>query len=192
MSKGWGRAAFSFTGKAASLFRYGGKATSKMNVILLAVDTAISLVNAGCSYMRYRYAKQNTAELAEQVSLSKNYLDTLGKEEEKRASIEIKERQKMMLLRLQEQEQMLRQKQEMIRLQFEQVLSRHGFAHEQVLREIDLQKQVREPIKQAMDLFSELLEMARDKGEHFSIISELEEQYRICATEYEKIIQHVW
>jgi hypothetical protein len=192
MSKGWGRAAFSFSGKAKNLFKVvGGKGVSKANIIFLAIDTAISLVEAGCSYMRYQYAKEYTGEIKEQVHAHKEEIDTRLEEEEKRSSFLVKDKQRIMLQKLHNHEQKLKQELAKIRGKYERELSRHEVSHEQILRKIDLQKQVREPIKQAMDLFSEMLEMAREKEEHFNIIAELEEQYRICATEYEKVIQNL-
>jgi hypothetical protein len=186
----WGenvaRSAFNFSGQASILFKVATKKTiSKTNLALLAIDTAVSLIEAGCAYVKYKEAKKQTSEIRNQVNVKKGLIDAEIKEKEKQIESEFNLMVEELLTEMNEMRRVLQLNAEKIRNEMTIRLKKDVQGSEKWLKQLDLQQLAIAPIEQTLVLYDKLMQLS-DQRSHQRFL-ELEEQHRICLQKYTEL-----
>ncbi|OPA28165.1 hypothetical protein BHL47_19770 [Bacillus cereus] len=186
----WGenmaRSAFNFSRQASALFKVATKRTiSKTNLALLAIDTAVSLIEAGCACLKYNEAKKQTSEIKKQVNVKKELVDEEVKEKEKQIESEFNLMVGELLKELNEKRRTLQLNAEKIRNEMTIRLKKDVQDSVKWLKQLELQQLVIAPIKETLALYDKLMQLS-DTGNHKQFL-ELEEQHRICLQKYTEL-----
>lgn len=193
MGIGGNRSAFAFSGKAGiAMGSVGSQAAARANVVLSVVDAGLSLVSAGASILKYAAARQQTAEVRAQAAAKKWQLDAAVDGLRERAELQIAHRTQQMLERVSHQEQRLERLLDKLRRQVEAAGKQQAMADEAWIKQMDLEAEVRRPVKAALELYDELLDWARQNREPFETIAYLQEKHRLCAEKYELLIKRLF
>lgn len=193
MGIGGNRSAFAFSGKAGiAMGSVGSQAAARANVVLSVVDAGLSLVSAGASILKYAAARQQTAEVRAQAAAKKWQLDAAVDGLRERAELQIAHRTQQMLERVSHQEQRLERLLDKLRRQVEAAGKQQAMADEAWIKQMDLEAEVRRPVKAALELYDELLDWARQNREPFETIADLQEKHRLCAEKYELLIKRIF
>lgn len=180
------RSAFNFSRQASTLFKVATKkAISKTNVVLLAIDTAVSLIEAGCAYLKYQEAKKQTNETRKQVNVKKELIDAKIKEKEHQIESEFVLMVEELLLKMNDQRRLLELNAEKIRNEMTVRLKKDVQDSEKWLKKLDIQQLAIVPIKETLALYDRLMQLW-DSESHKRFL-ELEEQHRICLKKYTEL-----
>lgn len=186
----WGekvaRSAFNFSRQASTLFKVATKKTiSKTNLALLAIDTAVSLIEAGCAYLKYKEAKKQTSETRKQVNVKKEFVDAEVMEKEKQIESEFNLMVEELLTEMNEKRRVLHFNAGKIRDEMTVRLKKDVQDSEKWIKQLDLQQLAIAPIKETLALYDKLMQLS-DSESHKSFL-ELEEQHRICLQKYTEL-----
>ncbi|WP_242242765.1 hypothetical protein [Bacillus cereus group sp. BfR-BA-01309] len=181
-----GRSAFNFSRQASILFKVATKKTiSKTNLALLAIDTAVSLIEAGCACLNYNEAKKQTIEIKKQVNKKNKLIDGEVKEKEKQIESEFNLMVEEMFKELNEKRRTLQLNAEKIRNDMTIGLKKDVQGSKKWLNKLDLQQLAIDPIKETLALYDKFIQLS-DTGSHKQFL-ELEEQHRICLQKYTEL-----
>lgn len=177
------RSAFDFSPKVSILFKVAMKQTiSKTNLALLAIDTAVSLIEAGCAYIRYSEAKKQTSEIRNQIRIQKEQIDEEVKQKEAQIESEYQLMTEQLMSELNNQRRVLQLNAEKIRNEMSTRMEKDIKDSEIWLKNLDLQQLAIQPVKSTLDLYDKLM-LLSNSNEHKKF-AELEEQYRMCLQKY--------
>lgn len=177
------KSAFEFSPKVSILFKVATKKTiSKTNIALLALDTAVSLVDAGCAYVRYSEAKKQTDEFRKQIQMRKESIEEELIQKELQMESEKQLMMKQFMKELNAQRRVLQLNAEKIRNDINNRTQKEVLDSEIWLKKIDLQQLAINPVKSTLDFYHKLLLLPN--SETNKELDDLQEQYRLCLQKY--------
>jgi len=187
------KSAFQFMGSIANKVSRGTglKTASKANVVLLVIDTTLDVVDAGISIYKYSSAVGQTKHMAGKIKEVKWKVDATVQEEENQSKIIIEETRK----RMHEEMQLLRVKLKTEKDQFlkdmELMNRKNDLDQEEFWKKWKIQEKIRNPIFEILAKVERMIKFEREHNNDFSKLAELEEDYRLAANHYEKLIKNL-
>lgn len=184
-----GKFSFSFSPKVSTLLKIATKQTiSKTNLTLLAIDTTVSLIEAGCAYIRYSEAKKQTQELRNQSRIQKDMIDAVVEERMIQMESEFQLKAQQLLNEFNAQRRILRLNAEKIRMEISKKMQTDIQDSELWLKNLDIKQLAINPIKKTLDLYANLLLLYDAHKSNYKEFAELEEQYRLCLQKYKMLV----
>ncbi len=188
------RRAFHFIGKAGKTFETiaARKVIPKTNVVLLAIDTASEVIQAGISYINYRFEKQQTERLRKEIAAAKESMDQVVEEEKQQKLTILEQRRARMISNLEIYKVRLQVESENVKKEFDHLNRKSKTVFDERLKALNLQHRLRKPIKEMLDYVADLIdsEMKKPDFEHETLM-ELHEDYRTALRNYQLMIEQV-
>lgn len=161
---------------------------SKSNIIMLTLDTVVSVIEAATSYVTYEYEKSITQEIEQQFNLKKEALDSLVEEQKKMALLEVEEKRKKLEMQLLVDKKHFESEREKLRSIAEVERLRLENDHHEFMKYLDLQNQIRDPVQRLLNFIAAMIEDAQLKHYDFVYLNEMEETRREALSRYNQMI----
>jgi hypothetical protein len=188
------RRAFQFIGKAGKTIETiaARKVLSKTNIVLLAIDTASEVIQAGISYMNYRFEKQQTERLRQEIAAAKERVDQVVEEEKQQLLIMIEQKRARMISDLELYKLRLQAESEKVVKEIDQFSKKSQNEFEEGLKALNLQHRLRKPIKKILDYAAGLIDAEIKKPDYDEeTLMKLQEDYRNALRNYQAMIEQV-
>ncbi|KGP89880.1 hypothetical protein N780_09555 [Pontibacillus chungwhensis BH030062] len=183
--------AFRFFGSAKKNVQHvaASKTMTKSNVVFLAIDTAVEVIQAGISYVNLQYERQHTKDLEEELNHARIAQDEVYQEQLKQYQTKIHEAKERMKADLNQYKVELELESQRIRSELEHMRKSSDYDVEAYIKRLGINDRLRKPLLDALQYIAEMIDKEKEKGTDFRGLAKLQEEYRHAYARYNELIQ---
>ncbi|WP_345242048.1 hypothetical protein [Pontibacillus salipaludis] len=162
---------------------------TKSNVVFLAIDTAVEVIQAGISYVNLQYERQHTKELEEELNRARVAQDEVYQEQLKQHQTKIHEAKERIKAELNQYKFELELESQRIRSELEHMRKSSDYDVEAYIKRLGINDRLRKPLLDALQYIAKMIDKEKEKGTDFRDLAKLQEEYRHAYARYNELIQ---